>query len=103
MLTPETMLIVAGAAFILFGGKNLPELGRNLGHGIREFRAGTQGLRDELTAQIAVPEVGTPRAPQVTAAAATAVILPSAPVTHVVMLSTGVPAEAEKSVSLLKT
>ena len=50
MLTPETMLIVAGAAFLLFGGKKLPELGRSLGHGIREFKNGTQGLKDELNA-----------------------------------------------------
>lgn len=55
MITPETMLIVAGAAFLLFGGKKLPELGRSLGHGIREFKNGTQGLKDELNASL-VPE-----------------------------------------------
>ena len=52
MITPETMLIVAGAAFLLFGGKKLPELGRSLGHGIREFKNGTQGLKDELNANL---------------------------------------------------
>ena len=52
MITPETMLIVAGAAFLLFGGKKLPELGRSLGHGIREFKNGTQGLRDELNTNL---------------------------------------------------
>ena len=52
MITPETMLIIAGAAFLLFGGKKLPELGRSLGHGIREFKNGTQGLKDELNASL---------------------------------------------------
>ena len=103
MLTPETMLIVAGAAFLLFGGKKLPELGRSLGHGIREFKAGTQGLKDELNAQIAVPEISTPQVPQITAAAASTVILPSAPVTHVVTLDTGATAQPETTPSLSKT
>ncbi|WP_407542238.1 twin-arginine translocase TatA/TatE family subunit (plasmid) [Deinococcus radiomollis] len=96
MLTPETMLIVAGAAFLLFGGKKLPELGRSLGQGIREFKSGTQGLKDELNAQVSVTEPSTPKLPQVMAAAASPVILPSAPVVHVVTLNTGAPAESEK-------
>ena len=96
MLTPENMLIVASAAFMLFGGKNFPELGRTLGHSIREFRAGTQGLTNELTAQISGSAVRTPQVPQITAAAATAVVLPSAPVRHVIVLNPSVPAEPEK-------
>ncbi len=103
MLTPETMLIVAGAAFLLFGGKNFPELGRNLGQGIREFKAGTQGLKADLEAQVSVPAASTPQLPQVTAAAASAVILPSAPVVHVVTLNTGVPAEPAKTPEPAKT
>jgi sec-independent protein translocase protein TatA len=88
MLTPETMLIVAGAAFLLFGGKKLPELGRSLGHGIREFKAGTQGLKDELNAQVAgndATPIGVPQA--MTIAAGHAVSLPSAPLNTVTILS----------------
>jgi sec-independent protein translocase protein TatA len=95
------MLIVAGAAFLLFGGKKFPELGRSLGHGIREFKAGTQGLKDELNAQIAVPEVNTPQVPQITASST--VILPSVPVTHVVMLNTVATAQPETIPALSKT
>jgi len=98
MLTPETMLIVAGAAFLLFGGKKLPELGRSLGHGIREFKAGTQGLKNELEAQMAAPEVSPPSAsqqPVVSSAHASVtpptilppIILPSDPVRTVTLLT----------------
>ena len=96
MLTPETMLIVAGAAFLLFGGKKLPELGRSLGHGIREFKAGTQGLKDELNAQISVGEPAVPSPLPITAVAASTVILPSAPVRQVVTLETVSPTEPAK-------
>jgi TatA/E family protein of Tat protein translocase len=89
MLTPETILIVAGAGFLLFGGKKLPALGRSLGQGIREFKSGTQGLKDELNAQVSVAEPSTPEVHQVTAVAASAVNLPSAPVRQVVTLNAG--------------
>lgn len=44
---PEILLILV-AALLIFGPKKLPDLGRSLGNGIREFRKGTQGLKDEL-------------------------------------------------------
>ena len=44
---PEILLILV-AALLLFGPKKLPDLGRSLGNGIREFRKGTQGLKEEL-------------------------------------------------------
>ena len=40
--TPELMVIL-GIAFLLFGGKKLPELGSGLGRGIKAFKT---GLRD---------------------------------------------------------
>jgi sec-independent protein translocase protein TatA len=39
---PE-ILIVLVIALIIFGPKRLPELGRSLGRGIREFRASISG------------------------------------------------------------
>ena len=88
MLTPETMLIVAGAAFLLFGGKKLPELGRSLGHGIREFKAGAQGLKNELEAQIAAPTVSpSDAAQQPMVSQAHAAILPSDSVRTVTILT----------------
>lgn len=44
---PEILMILV-AALLIFGPKKLPDLGRSLGNGIREFRKGTQGLKDEL-------------------------------------------------------
>ncbi len=44
---PEIITILV-VALLIFGPKKLPELGRGLGSGIREFRKGTQGLKDEL-------------------------------------------------------
>lgn len=97
MITPETMLIVAGAAFLLFGGKKLPELGRSLGDGIREFRSGTQGLKAELENSVAQQPAAQPVQTTAVSAASLAapqtVILPSAPVAHTIEL--GKPVHAE--------
>jgi len=41
------MLIVMGLAVLLFG-KRLPEVGRQLGRGIIEFKKGMSGMADEL-------------------------------------------------------
>lgn len=40
--TPE-LLVILGIAFLVFGGKKLPELGAGLGKGIKSFK---QSLRD---------------------------------------------------------
>lgn len=37
--TPE-LIIIMGIAFLIFGGKKLPELGEGLGKGIRSFKKG---------------------------------------------------------------
>jgi len=53
---PEIMIILV-VALLVFGPKKLPDLGRSLGNGIREFRKGTQGLKDELTGSLQQEEV----------------------------------------------
>lgn len=51
--TPELIVIMA-IAFLLFGGKKLPEIGAGLGKGIASFK---KGLRDvEATGKAAVEE-----------------------------------------------
>lgn len=45
--TTELMLI-AGIALLLFGGKKLPELMRGLGQGVREFKKGTQDITNPI-------------------------------------------------------
>jgi sec-independent protein translocase protein TatA len=43
---PE-ILVVLVIALIIFGPKRLPELGRSVGKGIREFRASISGQDDD--------------------------------------------------------
>jgi sec-independent protein translocase protein TatA len=91
---PEIMIILV-VALLVFGPKKLPDLGRSLGNGIREFRKGTQGLKDELEGSLkepssqAAPQGASIQPPTLSAVQATAdstVIRPSAPVTQVVEL-----------------
>jgi sec-independent protein translocase protein TatA len=44
---PLEIAIVLIIALIVFGPKRLPELGRSLGRGIREFRGSISGDHDE--------------------------------------------------------
>jgi sec-independent protein translocase protein TatA len=46
---PVHLLILAGIVLLIFGPKRLPELGRSLGKGIREFR-GSLGSSHEAGA-----------------------------------------------------
>ncbi len=43
----EKLLIVLVIALIVLGPKKLPEVGRSLGKGIREFKDGVTGKEDE--------------------------------------------------------
>jgi sec-independent protein translocase protein TatA len=44
---PLELAIVLIIALVVFGPKRLPELGRSLGRGIREFRGSVSGDRDD--------------------------------------------------------
>jgi sec-independent protein translocase protein TatA len=41
------LLIVLGIVILLFGARRLPELGKSLGDGIREFRKSTRNLAQD--------------------------------------------------------
>ncbi|MEW6428347.1 MAG: twin-arginine translocase TatA/TatE family subunit [Thermodesulfobacteriota bacterium] len=43
--TPE-LVIILGIAFLVFGGKKLPELGAGLGKGIASFKRGIRDAED---------------------------------------------------------
>ncbi|HEV2322411.1 MAG TPA: twin-arginine translocase TatA/TatE family subunit [Terracidiphilus sp.] len=46
MLQPWHLIVLAVVAFILFGAKRLPELGKGLGEGLKGFREGIRGIGD---------------------------------------------------------
>jgi len=64
--SPTHMAILFVLALLLFGAKRLPEIGRSLGGGMREFR-------DSLTGQAAGNEAREPAPVSETAARTTAV------------------------------
>ena len=45
--TPWHIVLLLLIALLLFGGKRLPEIGRSLGHGMREFKDAVTGSPEE--------------------------------------------------------
>jgi sec-independent protein translocase protein TatA len=46
LLTPTHLIVVGIVAFLLFGAKRLPELGKGLGEGLKGFKEGIKGVTD---------------------------------------------------------
>jgi sec-independent protein translocase protein TatA len=42
------LLVIVFVVFIFFGPKKLPELGKNLGKGIREFKNAMRGIQQDI-------------------------------------------------------
>jgi sec-independent protein translocase protein TatA len=51
LLQPWHLIILAVVAFLLFGAKRLPELGKGLGEGLKGFREGIRGISDPAPSQ----------------------------------------------------
>jgi sec-independent protein translocase protein TatA len=45
-LQPWHLIVLAIVAFVLFGAKRLPELGKGLGEGLKGFKEGIRGIGD---------------------------------------------------------
>jgi sec-independent protein translocase protein TatA len=45
---PLEILVILVVALVVFGPKKLPEIGRQVARGFREFRSFQQGLRDDI-------------------------------------------------------
>lgn len=52
---PMEILVILAVALVVFGPRKLPELGKSLGSGLREFRRNTQGLKEEFENSIREP------------------------------------------------
>jgi sec-independent protein translocase protein TatA len=46
-ISPIQILIVLAIALLVFGPKRLPEMGRSVGRGLREFKAAVTGDHDD--------------------------------------------------------
>ena len=46
LLQPWHLILLAVVAFLLFGARRLPELGKGLGEGLKGFREGIRGITD---------------------------------------------------------
>jgi sec-independent protein translocase protein TatA len=47
LFQPTQLIVVAVVAFVFFGSKKIPEFGRGLGKGLREFRDGIKSFSDD--------------------------------------------------------
>ena len=47
--SPTHIILLLLIALLLFGAKRLPEIGRSLGKGMREFKDSVSGIDDEPT------------------------------------------------------
>jgi len=57
LLSPTHMIFLAILALLLFGAKRLPEIGRSLGTGMREFKTTVTGMEGSTGAADAAHEV----------------------------------------------
>lgn len=46
LLQPWHLIVLAVVAFLLFGAKRLPELGKGLGEGLKGFKEGIRGIQE---------------------------------------------------------
>jgi len=60
LLQPWHLIVLAVVAFLLFGAKRLPELGKGLGEGLKGFKEGLKGINEQ-------PQAPPPPAPPVQA------------------------------------
>ncbi len=50
------LLLIMFIVFIFFGPKKLPELGKSLGKGIREFRGAMRGFQEDIEKSTKIDE-----------------------------------------------
>jgi sec-independent protein translocase protein TatA len=91
-LSPLHIAIVVVIGLLVFGPKKLPELGRGIGSGLRDFRKGLSGEADPPAPAPVVEAISTPIVE--TATTASTQVPVDAPVTAPVDASAATPAAA---------
>jgi len=72
LLQPWHLIVLGILAFLLFGARRLPELGKGLGEGLKGFKEGLKGLGDAPPAAPSVQQTQIPAPPVAAAPAAPA-------------------------------
>jgi len=62
LLSPTHLIILFAILVLLFGAKKLPDLGKGIGSGLREFKNGIAGANEPIVEQL--PTAETTSAPQ---------------------------------------
>jgi sec-independent protein translocase protein TatA len=60
ILQPTHLLFVLVVALLVLGPKRLPEVGRSLGRGLRDFRSALSGDEHDQRDEVLTPAAGTP-------------------------------------------
>lgn len=63
---PLELLIILAIVLLAFGAKRLPEIGKSLGSGMREFKKGVTGDKDAPDEQVSASVAAEPTLPQKT-------------------------------------
>lgn len=63
LLQPWHLVVLGVVAFLLFGAKRLPELGKGLGEGLKGFKEGLKGVSDPAPTAPAVQHTAPPPPP----------------------------------------
>jgi sec-independent protein translocase protein TatA len=63
LLTPGHIILVLVGALLIFGPKRLPDIGKSLGKGIREFKGALNHIADDEPATSSTPAPAPPPAP----------------------------------------
>jgi sec-independent protein translocase protein TatA len=56
LLQPWHIVVLVVVAFLLFGAKRLPEMGKGLGEGLKGFKEGLKGVTDPAPPPPAPPQ-----------------------------------------------
>lgn len=64
LLQPWHLIVLAVVAFLLFGARRLPELGKGLGEGLKGFKEGLKGVTEPAAPTTTAQQNTTPPPPK---------------------------------------